>query len=183
MGTARFLLIGIVLVFAPLIGCSADRGLPGHHDFFEKYKTKPHYRALSFTGSLQRAGSMSGYSFSASSVEKAIETAIQTCEEGKKEHVWEMPIGDCELYAIGDIVVRGMSPEDLEAAIKIYKNDVASAQAGVSTSASDSVICNFAITTKDGTVSWESRADWLGYVNEAKRRKLTPDQCADLLAS
>ena len=53
MGTARFLLIGIVLVFAPLIGCSADRGLStGQHHFFQKYKTKPHYRALSFTGSL-----------------------------------------------------------------------------------------------------------------------------------
>ena len=78
-------------------------------------------------------------------------------------------------------VAAGALDDDLEAAIKIYKNDVASDRAGRSTSASDSVICNFAITTKDGTVSWESRADWLGYVNEAKRRNLTPDQCAELL--
>ena len=124
MGTARFLLIGIVLVFAPLIGCSADRGLStGQHHFFQKYKTKPHYRALSFTGSLPRAGSMSGASFSASSVEKAIEGALQRCEKGKKENVWETPIGDCELFAIGDIVVHGMSDDELESAMALYRTN------------------------------------------------------------
>ena len=56
-----------------------------------------------------------------------------------------------------------------------------SSPTGGSTGASDSVICNFAITTKDGTVSWESRADWLGYVNEAKRRDLTPPNCAKII--
>ncbi len=182
MGTARFLLIGIVLVFAPLIGCSVDRGLStGQHHFFQKYKTKPHYKALSFTGSLPRAGSMSGASWSASSVEEAIEAALQRCEKGKKENVWETPIGDCELFAIGDNVVRGMSPEELETATQNYENDVASGRVGDHTSVSDSGICNFAITMNDGTANWESRPAWLKYVNEAKRRDLTPEQCAELL--
>ncbi len=45
----------------------------------------------------------------------------------------------------------------------------------------DYEICNFAVTMKDGTASWESGEAWLGYVNEAKRRDLTPEQCAELL--
>ncbi len=176
-----FVICTSMLVVVPLIGCSADRGLPVHHDFFEKYKTKPHYRALSFTGSYTRTGSMSGYSSSASSVEEAIERALQTCEEGKKKYAWEKSIGDCKLYAIGDIVVHGMSPEELETATQNYENDVASGRVGDHTSVSDSGICNFAITMNDGTANWESRPAWLKYVNEAKRRDLTPEQCAELL--
>ena len=97
-----------------------------------------------------------------------------------KENTWEIPIGECKLYAIGDVVVYSISPEELETAIENYKNDLASGQAGDSTSASDYEICNFAITMKDGTASWERQAAWLGSVNEAKRRNLTLEQCAEL---
>jgi hypothetical protein len=56
-----------------------------------------------------------------------------------------------------------------------------SSPVGGSRSASDYEVCNFAVTMKDETVVWESRADWLGSVKEAKRRNLTPEQCAELL--
>ena len=170
-----------VLVVTLLSSCSADRSLPGHGRFFQEYKTTPHYRAISTTGSFTRRGSLSAYFKGASSVEEAIEGALQRCEEGKKEYTWETPIGECRLYAIGDIIVNGMSDDELEAATKTYKNAVASGQVGDSTSSSDYKICNFAITMKDGTASWESRAAWLGYVNEAKGRGLTLGSCAEIL--
>ena len=46
---------------------------------------------------------------------------------------------------------------------------------------SDYEICNFAITMKGGTASWDNQAAWLDSVREAKRRKLTPNKCAELL--
>lgn len=46
----------------------------------------------------------------------------------------------------------------------------------------DFEICNSALTRQAGTADWESSEAWLDYVAEAKRRKLTPDQCAELLA-
>jgi hypothetical protein len=51
----------------------------------------------------------------------------------------------------------------------------------VSASGSELEICNFAITTDEGTAMWESRPTYLEYVNEAKRRDLTPEQCAEIL--
>ncbi len=67
-----------------------------------------------------------------------------------------------------------------KSALKVPEN-VASGSVGDSTSASDYETCNFAITMKDGTASWETQAAWLGHVNEAKRRDLTPQQCVELL--
>ena len=93
--------------------------------------------------------------------------AMNGCEIAKKERNL-----DCDCVAVD----RNGSP-----VLRVPQSVKRSSPTGGSTSASDSVICNFAITTKDGTVSWESRANWLGYVNEAKRRNLTPEQCAELL--
>jgi len=46
---------------------------------------------------------------------------------------------------------------------------------------SDYEICNFAVTIKGGTASWDNQAAWLDSVREAKRRNLTPNKCAELL--
>ena len=168
-----------MIVSVALASCAAGGRLPPEASYyFERYKTKSHYRAMATTGMSVRGGWASGTSEGRGSVEGAIAEAMIFCEQGRKKHGLD---SKCKLYAIGDIVVSGLSPEELEAATTTYKNDVtAGSRSSGYTSASDSVICNFAITTKDGTVSWESRANWLGYVNEAKRRSLTPEQCAEL---
>lgn len=145
---------------------------------FVDYKQKAHFRVFATTDAGGGRESVRGRSWGYSTVEGATKRAVEECEKARSKGGIS---SECKLYAIGDIVVYRMSPEDLEAAIKIYKNDVTSGRAGGSTSASDYEVCNFAITMKDGTVSWESQAAWLGSVNEAKRRNLTPDQCAELL--
>ena len=75
----------------------------------------------------------------------------------------------CGVYAVGRRVV--------------WKGNGASVRTAGSASTSDYEICNFAITTKGGTAIWDSRVAWLGSVNEAKRRHLTPEQCAELLGT
>ena len=64
---------------------------------------------------------MSAYFKGASSVEEAIEGALQSCEEGKKENTWENPIGECKLYAIGDIIVSGMTEREIKETIIRYQ--------------------------------------------------------------
>ncbi len=173
-------LIPSILVLFGLLGCESTGVPPVMHADYQEYLSMEHYRAFAATPRPGREAAASAWSWRNGTVEGAIEQALENCQKGRKKYLTSR-IYECRLHSIGDIRVAGMSDDELEAAIKIYKADVASGQASGSTSASDSVICNFAITTKDGTVSWESRADWIGYVNEAKRRNLTPEQCAELL--
>jgi hypothetical protein len=84
--------------------------------------------------------------------------------------------------AIGSIGMAGAGLIDEEpwwVEIQFDDNDVVvSLKSSEVTTASDSEVCNFAISTKDGAVSWEAAAAWRSYVKEAKRRGLTPEQCA-----
>ena len=48
-------------------------------------------------------------------------------------------------------------------------------------SQSDSDICRFALSTKDGIPNWDVRNFTRNSVNEAKHRGLTPEDCAKLL--
>ncbi len=172
--------LGSALILVGSLGCEST-GVPTdmYHDY-QEYLSKSHYRAFAATPRPSNQAAVWSWSWSNGTVESAIEQALENCQKGRNKYLISR-IFECRLHSIGDIRVAGMSDDELEAAIKIYKADVASGQASGFTSASDSVICNFAITTKDGTVSWESRAKWLGYVNEAKRRNLTPEQCVEIL--
>lgn len=73
----------------------------------------------------------------------------------------------CHVYAVGRRIV--------------WKGTPASGQVSGANNAADYEVCNWAITMKDGSAVWETRTAWLGHVNEAKRRDLTPDHCAEIL--
>ena len=169
-----------VLFLAALGGCETTGALDTRwYHRYQEYLAQPHYRAFAVTaGTSLHLASAIGWTSNAPTVESAIEGALAGCRKGETQ---QSRIKECRLYAIGDVVVSGMSDDELEAATKTYKNTVAKGPVRRSTSASDNEVCNFAITMKDGTASWESQAAWLSDVNEAKRRDLTPEQCAEIL--
>ncbi len=168
------------LILAALGGCETTGALDTRwYHKYQEYLAQPHYRALAVSaGTSLHLASAIGWTSSAPTVESAIEGALAGCSRGETQ---QSRIKECRLYAIGDIVVSGMSDDELEAAIKIYKSTAAKGPVSYSARASDYAVCSFAIIRKDGKASWASQASWLGDVNEAKRRNLTPEQCAEIL--
>ncbi len=84
----------------------------------ENYKTQPHYRAFVLGYMRRRDEYRSGMATGHSTVEEAIDAAITRCEEGLEGHA---PKEVCGVYYIGDIYVPGMTQEQLDKAIELYK--------------------------------------------------------------
>ena len=84
----------------------------------ENYKTQPHYRAFVLGYMRRRDEYRSGMATGRSTVEGAIDAAITGCEEGLEGHA---PKEVCGIYYIGDIYVPGMTQEQFDKAIELYK--------------------------------------------------------------
>ncbi len=84
----------------------------------ENYKTQTHYRAYVLGYMHRRDEYRSGMATGHSTVEEAIDAAITRCEEGLEGHA---PKEVCAVYYIGDIYVAGMTQEQFDKAIELYK--------------------------------------------------------------
>ena len=89
--------------------CSAFRRY-GYYDDFKAY-------AASDPAKFRVA---SGWGYRHDTVEGAIKTAMEQCAKSQKVLAISDP---CELFAIGDIVVRGMGAAEQRAATEIYKKN------------------------------------------------------------
>jgi hypothetical protein len=90
--------------------------------FFEEYKKKPHFRAIATTGEqIGRTGGgySTGRSWGHINARLAIEDAMESCERARKEKVIAPR---CRLYAIGDILVSGMTQQQLAREIGLYED-------------------------------------------------------------
>lgn len=80
---------------------------------FEIYKTRSHFKAFATSPGGPAEAFGFGSSWSSGTVGEAITTALKRCRE-------KIRFGDCQLYAIGGILVAGMSAEELEKAKAAY---------------------------------------------------------------
>ncbi len=123
MGNSKKIMVvfGMTVAVA-LASCgTGDRLPPTAYGYFEDYKTEIHFRAMATTAPSSRGGWASGTARGHGNIEDAIEEAMKHCEQGRKKH-WTA--SSCKLYAIGDIVVSGMSDDDLEAAMAFYQTNI-----------------------------------------------------------
>ncbi len=80
---------------------------------FTLYKAKAHFRAFATSPGGPAEAFGFGSSWNNDTVGEAITTALKRCRE-------EIRFGDCELYTIGNILVAGMTPEELDKAKAVY---------------------------------------------------------------
>ena len=87
---------------------------------FAGYSTSGHYRAFATSPGHGQSDVTWGYAYNASTVDRAVMEALNACKEGYGQvHVF----GDCRLYAVGDIIVQGMSATEREAAMTFYRSN------------------------------------------------------------
>lgn len=114
-------LILSALFLAGLVGCQTTGASdPRWHHAYQEYLAKPHYRAFAATGGAGRLAASIGWSWRRGSVEDAIENALAGCSRGQKKYI---QISKCELFAVGDIKVAGMSGEQIDTAIALYTSN------------------------------------------------------------
>ena len=79
----------------------------------ELYRTRAHFKAFATSPGGPAEAFGFGSSWNNGTVGEAISTALKRCREA-------MRFGDCELYTLGNILVAGMSAEELEKAKTAY---------------------------------------------------------------
>ena len=79
----------------------------------ELYRTRAHFKAFATSPGGPAEAFGFGSSWNNGTVGEAITTALKRCRE-------EIRFGDCELYTLGNILVAGMSKEELEKAKAAY---------------------------------------------------------------
>ncbi len=90
-----------------------------YHDY-EKYKTLRHYRAFATTRMMGSVAGGWGWTGNHGTVENAINNAMKRCEKGRSGYG---ALHECKLHSIGNIVVYGMKPAQLEAATELYETN------------------------------------------------------------
>lgn len=116
---SRVLLVLVLILGAAATGWAADIPRSGW-TFYQKYKGKPHYRALACTRQHGRAWACGG-AWGHSTVRGAIDRAMSECEKSTMSH--EVFLA-CRLKAIGNINVGDMNKEQLDQAIERYRFDL-----------------------------------------------------------
>jgi len=108
-----------MLALLALSACQTPAALPpGAGDSYtHKYRNLPHYRAYA-VGDPTISWAV-GWSSGHPSVRDAIDRALNTCGSGTTR----VTASWCSVYAIGDLIVKGMTPAELEQAIQFYQRD------------------------------------------------------------
>jgi hypothetical protein len=92
---------------------------PGECDDFNRYRFYDHFKAFATTD-FAKYRSTWGWSYRYDTPAEAIRNALEQCDQGRKD--LGIP-DDCEIFAIGGIVVYGMSEAELRAAAEVYKTN------------------------------------------------------------
>ncbi|MDJ0983313.1 MAG: hypothetical protein QNI94_16945 [Kiloniellales bacterium] len=104
---------------ALLAACAAPPEAPsGLETDFEDYLKRPHARAFAIAEAKGDTGPSFGMSAEQNAVLDAMDRAVARCEEVQKRFKDTRP---CRVWFIGDIDVHEMTPEQLEAAIAVYR--------------------------------------------------------------
>lgn len=117
---ALFMFIGIAAVGLTTESANAAQ-VPAYAYYgYEKYKTKAHFRAFASTSPYKQYG-VTAYYYRSSTVEEAIDGAINECIGTVLGGAYTATADDCKVHSIGNIYVYGMTDEELEKAKKLYK--------------------------------------------------------------
>ena len=111
-----------VLILSSLLGCEST-GVPTvMHQDYQEYLSKSHYRAFAATPRPTRGFAWAaGWSWGYGTVEGAINGALENCQKRQEKYI---KIFECRLHSVGDINVGGMSEEQLDKAIALYKSNI-----------------------------------------------------------
>jgi len=104
---------------ASAVGAIVASLRPGACSEFRRFGYYDDFKAFA-TSDLAKFRSARGWSFRYGSPEEAIKGAMEQCAKSQKS----LSVSDpCQLFAIGDIVVRGMTEAEQRAAAEIYKKN------------------------------------------------------------
>ena len=119
----------VIDTFAPASAAGAIVAAlrPGACNDFRRFGYYDDFKAYA-SSDLAKFRTARGWSFRYGSPEEAIKAAMEQCEESKKSLAISDP---CELFALGDIVVRGMTESQQRAAAEIYKKNKDATNAGL----------------------------------------------------
>ncbi len=159
------------LILAALGGCETTGALDTRwYHKYQEYLAQPHYRALAVSaGTSLHLASAIGWRSNAPTVESAIEGALAGCTKGETQ---QSRIKECRLYAIGDVVVSGMSDDELEAATKTYKNSITAGKSAKTPALRDKPDKDLCQALPYGNPD---------FAKEAERRELTEKKCKEIL--
>ena len=136
------------LFLAALGGCETTGALDTRwYHKYQEYLAQPHYRAFAVTvGTSLHLASAFAWTSNATTVESAIEGALAGCLKGEKQG---SRIKECGLHAIGDIVVSGMSDEQLDKAISFYRNNLNATKEDLATGSAQLTVPTFDLLISD----------------------------------
>ena len=104
-----------------MVACATPPpGPSGFEADFEDYLKRPHARAFAIADAKGDTGPSFGMAAEQNAVLDAIDLAVARCEEVQKRFKETQP---CKLWFIGDIDVHEMTPEQLQAAIAVYREN------------------------------------------------------------
>ncbi len=106
---------------AQLAACASPPQAPsGYESDFEDYLERPHARAFAIAAAKGNLGPAFGMASAETAVLDAIDRALARCQEVQNRFDEPLP---CRLWFIGDIDVHDMTPEQLQAAIAVYREN------------------------------------------------------------
>ncbi len=109
----------LVAAAALLAACGPPPQAPsGFETDFEDYLKRPHARAFAIAEAKGDTGPSFGMAAERNAVLDAMDRAVARCEEVQKRFKETLP---CRVWFIGDIDVHDMTPEELKAAIAVYR--------------------------------------------------------------
>jgi TPR repeat protein len=118
----RHFIIITLMVGVLISGCKSTTStvaIVGGDEIFDKYKGSPHYRAFAMAAEGAGDAVAMGGGRGKSSVKEAIAIAVRGCKNIESS----VGAGKCKLYAVGDIIVEGMSSEKINKANAFYSNN------------------------------------------------------------
>jgi hypothetical protein len=134
---------------------------------FQDYRTKPHYRAFALSTNDPNADLSANASFGQDQawafgrawrfnrVEDAIATALESCEAAKQAYKTVQP---CQVYAIGDLEVLGLSEPELASAIARYQENPELGSSTTATTAAATTAAATSATSASSTTSTSQQA-------------------------
>lgn len=112
----------IFLLASTLAGCAGGNALPrGSEEDFKDYQGLSHYKAFAVTTSKGTGFARAwGWIGSQLSVTAAMNQALASCRKGAQKYA---SAADCKVHSVGNIVVYGMSENELDYVINEYASD------------------------------------------------------------
>jgi hypothetical protein len=122
MNTTHTLRSSLALLILLVAGCTGTQRPEGRlGPFLERYRTQPHYRAFAVAQGTSSSRSYGlGAAAAASTVRQAMDLALARCNRGQDPSL----LTGCRLYAVGNIQVYDMDPEQLALAECVYGQNI-----------------------------------------------------------